>query len=155
MTRDEIIYELIAIFSPFINFFLLKVLNLRAERVVCEFYSALKEKNPRSYLTQNKLIKTIRKFSGMNTKWKIHWVHCIGNYLQLIAVITPLILLILHLVYCINGIVYIMFDFCGLVIVLWGVFIGIFTLCLCFRCKKIKKNNPKYSHCELREWGGM
>lgn len=155
MNQNEIMYNLLSIFSPLITFFLLKVLNFRAERVVCEFYVALQEKNSRSYVRQSKLVKAVRKYSGMFTDGKIHWVHCLGNYLQFVAIVLPMVLFLLCLLLNINGMVFKILNFCMIIIVLWSFIISAFTVFLCFRCKKIKKNNPKYSKCELREWGGM
>ena len=152
MNQNEIMYNFLGIFSPFITFFLLKVVNFRAERVVCEFYTALKEKNPSSYVMQTKLVKMIRIFSGMATKRKLHWVHCLGNYLQFIVIVFPLMLFLLHLLFGIKGLAFKTLDFCIIVMVLWTFFISAFTMLLCFRCKKIKKNNPKYSKCELKDW---
>lgn len=44
MDKNMLVYILPCIFSPFISFFLLKIINFRAERVVSEFYCALQEK---------------------------------------------------------------------------------------------------------------
>lgn len=152
MNPNEIICNLLGVFSPLITFFLLKILNFRAERVVCEFYVALQEKNPRSYVRQSKLVKVVRKYSGMFTDGKVHWVHCFGNYLQFVAIVFPIVLFLFCLLLDISGIVFKIFNFCIIVIILWSLMISVFTVFLCFICKKIKKNNLKYSKCELREW---
>lgn len=152
MDNNELMYSLLAIFSPLIAFFLLKIINFRAERVVCEFNVALKENSPRSYVTQRKLIKVVRRFSGLITGGKIYWAHYVGNYLQCIVVIFPLFLFLLHLLFGINEVVFKILNFCVIILVLWSFFISIVTVRLCFRCKKIKKTNPKYSNCELKDW---
>ena len=104
MNQNDIMYNLFSVFLSFITFFILKVLNCRSEWVVCEFYVALKEKNPRCYVTQRKLVKVVRKFSGLATDMKIHWVYCLGNYLQFIVMISPLILFLFYLIYNSNEI---------------------------------------------------
>lgn len=153
MNQDDM-YSLLRIFSPFITFFLLKVINFRAERVVSEFHFALQEKYPRSFVKQRKIVKTVRKFSGMDTKQKIHWMFCLGNYLQFIVIIFPLIMFLLHLMFGIDRIAFRILNFCIIVIGSWALLISFFVLFLCFRCKRIKKKNPKYSKCELRDWHG-
>lgn len=145
-------YSLLRIFSPFITFFLLKVNNFRAERVVCEFHFALQEKYPRSFVKQRKIVKTVRKLSGMDTKQKIHWMFCLGNYLQFIVIIFPLIMFLLHLMFGVNEIAYKIQVFYGYAIGSWVLLTSFFVLFLCFRCTRIKKKNPKYSKCELRHW---
>ena len=148
----DIEYNIIAIFSPLITFYLLKVFNFRAERVVSEFYFALQENYPRSYVKQTKLIKLVRKFCGMSVDEKIHWMHCFGIYLQIIGFVLQTIILFYHLPFAVDGGAFIILRFCIRLICFCGVLIVIFTLLLIFMCKKIKIDNPKYSKCELKYW---
>lgn len=152
MNDIDIIFGLLGILSPFISFYLLNVVNFRAERVVCEFRFALQEKYPRSYVNQTKIIKKVRRICRMGIKEKIHWAHSLGNYLQLFVLFMPGILLVLFILLDVNRIFYKICFFCFNVLVAWSIFVQIFTLILCFICKKIKKTNPKYSKCGLRDW---
>lgn len=83
---------------------------------------------------------------------EIHWMHCIGNYIQFVALIFPLPLFLICSLLKINNIVFKIFHVYAYIFVIWCLIISIFTLYLCFICKKIKKNNPKYSKCELKDW---
>lgn len=149
MNQDDM-YSLISIFSPFITFFLLKVFNDRAEWVVGEFWFALQDMYPRSCLKQRMILRTVRKFSRMKIKGKIHWIHCLGNYLQFIAIVVPLIMFLLHLIFGIDRIAFKVIKFCIVLICSWAILGRFLLFFLMFKCKRIKKNNPKYSKCELR-----
>ena len=106
-------------------------------------------------MRQSKLVQAVRRISRMFTDGNIYWVHCLGNYLQLIVIVYPLVLFLFGLVFDIDEIICKTLNFCINIVVIWSLIISVVTVLLCLRCKKIKKNNSKYSKCELREWGGM
>ena len=66
----------------------------RHENVVRDFAYALREKYPRSYVQQNKVIKFIRKRFAMRTDRSLHWVICVLHYLQIVMAISPALVLL-------------------------------------------------------------
>ena len=137
---------LLSIIFPYVIFFLLALngLNLRGfEESIRDFYWPLRDKFPREYVEQNKVIKTVRKWMAMKTKGTIHWMVCAMHYLHICMTIFPILTLI---VFCIipmeQAIVYLLMLFpFGMIAILREVYIWQQYA----RCKKIKKTDPKYA----------
>ena len=142
---------LIGIALPFVVVFLSGINGLkRQEKQISDFYWPLREKYPRSYVKQNKVIKFIRKCFGMQTKDNIHWMTCVLHYLQLISVISPIFMLITFLFVPLEEIVvaFLVFGFSfpfGLLVILAALFYSLQT----WRCVGIKKKDPKHSKREF------
>ena len=137
---------LLSIIFPHVIFFLLALngLNLRGfEESTRDFYWPLRDKFPREYVEQNKIIKTVRKWMAMKTKGTIHWMVCVMHYLHICMAIFPIFTLI---VFCIipieQAIVYLLMLLpFGMIAILREVYIWQQYA----RCKKIKKTDPKYA----------
>ena len=118
----------------------------RCEEYICNFYWPLREKYHRSYVKQNKTIKFVRKCFGMETKENIHWITCLLHYLQIIATISPVFMLVTFLFIPLKQtvIVFLIFGFSlpfGLCVILHWIFFSLQVL----RCVKIRKTDPKHS----------
>ena len=137
---------LLSIIFPYVIFFLLALngLNLRGfEESTRDFYWALRDKFPREYVEQNKIIKTVRKWMAMKTKGTIHWMVCVMHYLHIFMTIFPIFTLI---VFCIipteqTVILFLMLSPFGMIVILRELYVWQQYA----RCKKIKKTDPKYA----------
>lgn len=137
-------------FLYIILFWRISVWLKRHERYISDFYWALKEKYPRSYIKQNKVIRFIRKFLGMNTKERIHWMFCFYHYLQIIMLITPIFLLVICWFIPLE-ITVMIFGWFGIGP---NVFVAVidtwFMMIQCFRCERIRKRDPKHKRCQFQ-----
>ena len=156
MFSNPISFVLTYIISSIVVLFLTGVIIKRSERCVDAFYSPLREKYKKSYFKQNKIIKFIRKFYKMDTQSTIHWAYYIYHYIQLIAATSLPIIMILslffHTLISYKKIISIGF------LISWGHFgvIAITEYLLLLvetsKCKKIKKENPKYAKKDFYNW---
>ena len=154
MYSDDVCILLIALFAPLILVFLSGINGFkRRERSIREFYYILREKYPRSYVQQNKILKFVRKCFGMEIKGTIHWITCFLHYFQIVFAISPIFMLIIFLVKQSEQVIY---TFLAIGIALpFGLFyilMEIFTMLQVIRCKKIKKTIPRYSKSEIYRW---
>ena len=133
------------IVSSILALFITGISIRRVEKYTCAFDYPMKKKYPHSYVRQNKIVKYIRKLYKMDTDNTIHWVICCFHYLQLAAMIAPILVLILSLfvsqetAFCI----YLLFSLGHLGVI--GLNSKIFLCIQALRCEKIKKENPKYA----------
>ena len=152
MPNDSYWIFFIFIFLPFFMFYGTCVTIRRREDAVSCFYWPLRKKYPRSYVKQHKIVKSIRKRFGLDTKGTIHWMHCLYHYLQLVMLISPILLLVLFLfmpplkAVLISGI----FAFGPIVFI--ALSSDILMIVLALRCEKIKKTEPEYSKCKISYW---
>lgn len=147
MTLDMSILLILGLIMPVALFFLFGINGLsRSEKIIRGFYWVLRDKYPRSYIQQNKIIRRIRKCFGLKTKGSIHWVTCLVHYIQLFVLLSPIFMLI-TLCFIPKETVIIMFLFIAVFIPFVSCVIlhGVFTFLQILRCEKIKKTNPKYS----------
>ena len=137
---------LLSITFSYVVFFILalKGLNLRSfEEATRDFYWALRDKFPREYVEQNKIIKTVRKWMVLKTNGTIHWIVYVMHYLHIFMTIFPIFTLI---VFCIIpteqtvGLL-LMLSPLGMIVILREVYIWWQYA----RCKKIKKTDPQYA----------
>ena len=137
---------LLSITFPYVICFLLTLngLSLRGfEKSIRDFYWPLRDKFPREYVEQDKIIKTVRKWMALKTSGTIHWMVCVMHYLHILMTIFPIFTLI---VFCIipieQAIVYLLMLLpFGMIAILREVYIWQQYA----RCKKIKKTDPKYA----------
>ena len=137
---------LLSITFPYVICFLLTLNGLRLrgfEESIRDFYWPLRDKFPREYVEQDKIIKTVRKWMALKTSGTIHWMVCVMHYLHILMTIFPIFTLI---VFCIipieQAIVYfLMLLPFGMIAILREVYIWQQYA----RCKKIKKTDPKYA----------
>lgn len=158
MISNPISFVLTYIFGSVVALFLTGVIISRSEKCVSDFYLPLREKYPKSYFKQNKIIKFVRNFYKMDTQSTIHWGYCIYHYIQLTAATSLPIIMMLSLFFH-TLIPYKKVISIGLLI-LWGHF-GVIALTDYLlllvetsKCKKIKKENPKYAKKDFYNWKG-
>ena len=125
----------------------------RCEEYLREFYWVLREKYPRSYVKQNKMIIFVRKHCKLKTEGSIHWMIFFAHYVQVFMAISPAFLLIT-----------LPFAFSETLIILFAIiefavpfsFIAILvetaTTLQAFRCDRIKKKDPSYSKRKVYYW---
>lgn len=127
-------------------FFRAGYLMNRHEKCLRNFRVALREKYPRSYVKQNKVIKFIRKKYGMDTKRTIHWISWFLYHLQFVIAVPSVLALFLLLFFSPETVA----------IIVWAVSAGTFgflavvneTLMLVqvARCNRMRKKDPLYSN---------
>ncbi len=148
MSAEEFEMIVICIITAIIMLFLSGVEIRRSEKCVSRFYYALREKYPRNYVNQNKIIKRIRTIYKMNTNITIHWMYCIFHYIQIIALILPVLLVVLMLIlpsFSLKKALFIYFRLSIYHFALISLLEKVLRCIECSKCKKIKKENPKYA----------
>ena len=121
----------------------------RIERQIVSFYWVLREKYPHSYVRQTKPVRTLRKLFRMENTGTIHWVIGLFHYLQMIILLAPVIALLSFAFYSksfnISCIVIVLLPF-GMMCIIGP----IHTAIQCYKCKRIRKTNTKYSKRRLQ-----
>jgi hypothetical protein len=158
MFSNPISFVLTYIIGSVVALFLTGVIIKRSQKCVSAFYSPLREKYPKSYFKQNKIIKFIRNFYKMDTQSTIHWGYCIYHYIQLTSATSLPIIMILslffHTLIPYEKVISIGFLIsCGHfgVIALTD---DLLLLVETSKCKKIKKENAKYAKKDFYNWRG-
>ena len=148
---DPVFLQLSFIFIfPYVSVFAIgRRNNAGLETYLRNFYKPLAEKYPRSYVRQNKALKVLRKWLKMDTTRYIHWMTCVIHYIHMVVMILPILSLIVFLfvptpavivAFCVGALCLLAFDS----FFVWGLFFLQHS-----RCRKIKKNDPRYSETEF------
>lgn len=128
----------------------------RAEDGVSNFYHPLRKKYPHSYVRQNKIIRVIRRLFKMRTDMTIHWVCCVYHYLQIIAMVSFILTFVLSPILhnYVSFWTMLSFDFvisiCHVGII--GMTRDLWMIIEEAKCKKIRKEDPKYAKREIYQW---
>ena len=142
------------IIGSFVMFFLSGVVIRHHEKCIRSFYWPLREKFPRSYVNQSKIVRIVRSLFKIDTQGSIHWLIRLCHYFQLSSLIAPILMLILPLFLPMERFIVLCF------MIGWGPFVlislidGPFLIVQVAKCKKIKKENPKYSKKDFYDWRG-
>jgi len=139
---------------PFICFFYSGVIIKRHEKCISAFYLALREKFPHSYVKQNKIVMFIRSRHGMETYGSVHWMICFYHYLQIVIAFSPIFTLILPFLFPLEKAIVMCFVIGLGPFGLISIIDPIFLIVQIQKCKKIKKENPKYSKRDFYDWRG-
>ena len=158
MFSNPVSFVLTYIIGSVVALFLTGVIISRSEKCVSAFYWPLREKYPKSYFKQNKTIRWIRKFYKMDTQSTIHWAYYIYHYIQLIAATSlPIILILslsLHTLIPYDKVIFIGFLITGGHYGTIALTDDLLLLVETSKCKKIKKENPKYAKKDFYNWKG-
>ena len=121
----------------------------RAEKIYMKFRVPLREGHPKEYLKQNKFIKFIRKLSKLSTYDTLHYSIIILHYIQFVILCTPLCLCLFGFsVFESEMMYFIAIALESLIFMLvWDTHLAVKE----FRCRKIRKTNPKYSKYSMDE----
>lgn len=146
MTADTIWMLLLTLVFPFtVSFCVGRNGYRRNEKDLSTFYKALTEKYPRSYVKQDKVLKTVRKWFKMDTEVRIHWIIYLAHYLQIFSMFSPVLIPIACFFAPIKVVIFFFWVFgfgCPFAL---SVMLETFWYFLqFFRCLKIKKD-PRYS----------
>ena len=133
-------------------FYLCSGIIKRGERYACNFYLPLRDGHPKEYFKQPKLIKRLRKYFKLSTYDNLHWVYIMLHYLQIVILCTAALPLILALFYSIDFVVIVHLFAVGSMLFVFRAIESIFEFVQGARCNKIKKTNPKYAKCKVKEW---
>lgn len=132
-----------------VSLFLTGVIIRRSEKCVSSFYYPLREKYPRSYVRQNKIIRFIRTIYKMDTNSSIHWMYCVFHYLQIITIPLSVFVLLIMLIIpsCISVEKTVSISMAASLGHFGLISMGdqMLTCVEVSKCKKIKKENPKYA----------
>ena len=147
---------LLALILPPIVAFLYGINGLRrSEESIREFYWPLRDKFPREYVNQNRIIKIVRKWMRLKTTGTIHWSTCFFHYFQILLAISPSVMLIAFLITGSDQTVVLFLRFGFLwPLLLLALLDQVFIWIQVSRCKKIKKTDPKYANHEIYPWMG-
>ena len=122
----------------------------RADKYYSSFYKPLREKYPRSYVRQNRVLKAFRKRFKMDTTSRVHWAGCAVHYLQMIMIFSSLLPLIAFLSACSIEVVSVLFWVGWLCPhILSRIFYWIFMLSQYYKCLKIQETDRRYATIEL------
>jgi hypothetical protein len=125
----------------------------RHEDAFMAFYYPLREKRPRSYVKQNKVITYVRRKIRMDTDDTIHWVICFCHYMQIYCVFAPVWMLFLLIFLPLSDALLISWVFGdGVPLVTFFLWIDGLSFLLDIRCQIIKKKDPKYAKREIKFW---
>ena len=136
--------------------FYLGVLSIRRlEKLYIKFRVPLREGHPKEYFKQNKLIKYIRKRLKLSTYDTLHYSIIILHYVHLVETFTPLCMFLLGVsVVASVSQMALYFGVLYLEAVVSGLIWNTHAIVKEFRCRKIRKTNPKYSKYSVNErWG--
>ena len=146
MTIDTLDCFLMALIVPIVVVFLSGMNGFRrSDERLRENYWKLREKYPRSYVKQNRVVKFVRKyFLQVETKEKIHWVECIVHYLQIVATLSPIFMLITFIFIPTKevALLFLIFGFCipyGASVILYELYFAL----QCIRGIRIRKDCKK------------
>ncbi len=148
----DIFLIICCIASSILWFYIMNVNIKRIERALGQFYLPLRNEHPNEYVKQSKMIKFIRKHTGLSDYDNVHWVYSVLHYLQVALLLgTPIVLASrFSVTFEATLKAYIIFFF--IVMIPFTLFADIFGCVQSTRCSKIKKTNPKYAKCEVRRW---
>lgn len=141
--------------SSIVWFYLCSRIIKKGERFASSFYLPLRDGHPKEYLKQPKLIKRLRKYFKLSTYDKLHWVYIVLHYLQIVILCTAALPVILPLFYSIDFTIVVYIITFIVVLFIFRAIETIFELVQSIRCDKIKKTNPEYAKCKLKDWRGI
>ncbi len=148
MSSNEFFSMFGCIVFSIVLFYLVGNTIKRSELLTIEF--PLRMFYPKGYIKQNRVLKFIRSRNKLKTNVDIHWMYYVFHYLQGSLLIVDLVFFLPYFRITIEQTVFIF----GIleVAISCCLFIIMHTFCViqAHRCNKIKKTNPEYSKCELR-----
>ena len=132
--------------------FLLNIGIKRIERAFEEFYSPLINEHPKEYVKQSKVIKFIRKHTGFDDFYEIHWIYCVLHFFPIILVLGTPIVLSSRIFTTMEASFKLYIVFLVTVSVVCRLIMFVFGAVQEIRCSKIKKTNPKYAKRYVLRW---
>lgn len=141
---------ILIIFFPVFAFWYISVAIKRIERFARNFYLELRGRYPRNYVKPNAVVCFLRKFFKMDCNGTIHWIVSLMHYSQIVILATPIISLLMFLVFPANEAVGICLSIALIPFGMVCIIGQIFFATECHKCNKIKKGNPKHSKLKLQ-----
>ena len=153
MTSGESLIVLFMLLLPYWILWRSIVIIKKHEEAFVGFYYPLREKWPRSYHKQNKVITFVRRKTRMDTNDTIHWVICLCHYTQIYYAFAPVWMLFLFIFLPLSDAVMICGVFGHVIpIMIFTLWTEVLSFLLWIRCEIIKRKDPKYAKREIKPW---